>query len=397
MSQAHPGNPVPNSNIPDNQLPSYPAVNSQFSQFPPSYPLPGYLPPKRPRDGRSVAMIVSGVLALALAVLVIVLPAPYVLESPGPTLNTLGEENTSKIISISGHDSFPASGQLDMVTVYVNGGPQNPVNLFEAYRAWLDPKQAVIPVELLYPPSATKDQINSQNAAEMSNSQDNARAAALGYLGIQYQDQILIDSVADGSPSTGKLQPGDQLKSINGKPITGLTVIQDELAAGNGAAVTIDVLRSGQAQKLSIEPKKNSEGRYLLGVVLKYKYVFPFDVKISLENVGGPSAGMMFALGIIDTLTPGDLTGGKHFAGTGTIDAAGNVGAIGGIVQKMYGARSAGATVFLAPAVNCNEVVGNVPEGLQVVRVDTLKSAYDAVSLIASGKDSSALPSCTTS
>lgn len=391
MSQAHSGEPVP-----ENTRPASGFGQTGFGQ--PGLGQAGFGQPplvRRPRDGRAVAMAVSGVVALLLALAAIILPAPYVVESPGPTLNTLGSDKDTKIISITGRQSYPANGQLDMVTVYVNGGPQSSVNLFEAYRSWMDPKQAVYPVELVYPASATKDQITSQNAADMTNSQDAARAAALGLLGIDYQQELLVGSVPEGSASTGKLQANDRLQSIDGKPITALSVVQEVLAAGQGAPVTIGVLRDGAAQDVVVTPAKADDGRFLLGVLLKYSYVFPFDIKISLENVGGPSAGMMFALGIIDTLTPGDLTGGKHFAGTGTIDAAGNVGPIGGIVQKMYGARSAGATVFLAPAANCNEVVGKVPDGLQVVRVATLKEAYDAVKTIASGQDSSALPTCT--
>ena len=122
---------------------------------------------------------------------------------------------------------------------------------------------------------------------------------------------------------------------------------------------------------------------------------FPFQVQISLDKVGGPSAGMMFSLGIIDTVTPGDLTGGKHIAGTGTISPDGTVGPIGGIGQKMRGARSSGATLFLAPASNCDEVAGHIPAGLQVVRVENLGEARHAVEVAASGQDTSALPACT--
>ncbi len=146
----------------------------------------------------------------------------------------------------------------------------------------------------------------------------------------------------------------------------------------------------------SITPSKNPAGRFILGVLLQYQFKFPFDVKISLEKVGGPSAGMMFALGIVDTVTPGDLTGGKHVAGTGTITPDGAVGPIGGISQKMHGARSGGATLFLAPAANCDEVVGHIPDGLQVVRVENLAEARKAVELAASGADTSGLPVCST-
>ncbi|WP_394939056.1 PDZ domain-containing protein [Psychromicrobium sp. YIM B11713] len=377
MSQAHTDTPAPGS---------FPPPSGNLSYYAAA--------PQRPRDGRFVAMAVSGVLALLLALLAVVLPAPYVIESAGPTLNTLGSEDGKQIISVSGHQSYPATGQLDLVTVYLNGGPQSQVSLFDVYRSWLDPQQAVYPVELIYPPSATKDQINSQNAADMSSSQDLATAAALGQLKIPYRQELFVSSLSDGSPSAGKLQPGDALKTIDGQPIVDQASLQKVLADGQGKAAALGVLRQGAPVTVMITPQKR-EDRYYLGILLTYKYTFPFDVKISLENIGGPSAGMMFALGIIDTLTPGNLTGGKHFAGTGTIDAAGNVGAIGGIPQKMVGARSAGASVFLAPAANCQEVVGHVPEGLQVVKVSTLKEAYDAVTLVASGKDASGLPTCT--
>src|SRR5690606_10810906 len=122
---------------------------------------------------------------------------------------------------------------------------------------------------------------------------------------------------------------------------------------------------------------------------------FPFDVTIQLDNVGGPSAGMMFALGIVDVLTPGEATGGEDIAGTGTIAGDGDVGPIGGIRQKLYGARDAGADWFLAPQENCDEVTGHVPDGLRVVSVDTLADALTAVDAIAHG-DVDGLPACTT-
>ena len=172
-------------------------------------------------------------------------------------------------------------------------------------------------------------------------------------------------------------------------------MVQAELAAGNGKPAKVIVERAGARVPVTITPAKNSAGRYILGVLLQYKFTFPFDVTISLDKVGGPSAGMMFALGIIDTVTPGDLTGGKHIAGTGTITPDGAVGPIGGIAQKMHGARSGGATLFLAPAANCDDVLGHIPDGLQVVRVENLTEARKAVELAASGGDTSGLPVCT--
>jgi PDZ domain-containing protein len=126
-----------------------------------------------------------------------------------------------------------------------------------------------------------------------------------------------------------------------------------------------------------------------------YKYDFPIEVSLQLGDVGGPSGGMMFALGIIDRLTPGDLTGGLHVAGTGTIAQSGEVGPIGGVVQKLYGAKRSGATVFLAPAANCDEIVGNVPEGLRVVKIETLQDALTALEKLSTNNQVESLPSCT--
>ena len=123
-------------------------------------------------------------------------------------------------------------------------------------------------------------------------------------------------------------------------------------------------------------------------------YTFPFEVMIQLNNVGGPSAGQMFALGIIDKLTTGKLNGGDHVAGTGTIDNEGNVGAIGGIRQKMYAAKDAGNSWFLAPQSNCDEVTGHIPSGLTVFAVKTLDDSLAVMKAISSHSSTAGLPSC---
>ena len=346
-------------------------------------------------ENRSSAMLVSGLLSLALGVTALSLPVPYVIESPGPTFNTLGTDNGKPVIAVSGRDVFPAKGSLDLTTVYVDGGPNGPVSVFEALTAWLNTSKAVYPEELIFPSGVTKEQSQQESAVAMTTSQENAVAAALKELDIGFEQKLQVAGVPDDSASKGKIQDGDVLVSIGGKPVTALSVIQAELAAGNGKPVTVVVDRNGSQLPVTVTPGRSQAGRYLLGIALQYKFTFPFDVKISLDKVGGPSAGMMFALGILDTVTPGDLTGGKHIAGTGTITPDGAVGPIGGIAQKMVGARSGGATMFLAPAANCDDVVGHVPGGLQVVRVENLDEARHAVELAASGSDTSDLPACT--
>ena len=340
-------------------------------------------------------MMLSGVLALGLGIAAVTVPVPYVVESPGPTFNTLGQAEGSPVISVTGHETYTAKGNLDLTTVYVEGGPNGPVSILGAFGAWLDGTKSVHPVELLYPAGTTKEETDEQGAVAMTSSQENAVASALKELDIPFGQQLQAAGLPDGSPSAGKVEDGDIFESINGKPITSLAVVQEELVGGKGAPATLVVQRAGEPVTQTITPMDNGAGRYILGVMLKYLFTFPFDVKISLDKVVGPSAGLMFSLGIIDTVTPGDLTGGKHVAGTGTITPDGAVGPIGGIRQKMLGAREGGATVFLAPAENCDEVVGHVPEGLQVLKVENIAEARHAVEVAGSGQDMGALPVCT--
>ncbi|WP_144659751.1 PDZ domain-containing protein [Paenarthrobacter nicotinovorans] len=356
---------------------------------------PSQVPPAPARDGRYMIMVISGLLALALGIGAAALPVPYVIESAGPTFNTLGKDGDKPVISISGHESFPAKGNLDLTTVVMTGGPKTPATIFDVFRAWLDSSKAVYPEELIYPKGTTAEQTVQQGEIEMETSQENAVAAALRQLDIPFEQRLNVAGLSDPSPSAGKIKEGDRLKTINGKAITSMSVVQAELAAGAGAPVAVEVERNGALVTETVTPTKNQADRYVLGVLLSSDYTFPFDVSISLDNVGGPSAGMMFALGIVDNLTPGDLTGGKHVAGTGTITADGAVGAIGGIAQKMIGARQHGATMFLAPAANCSDVAGHVPDGLQVVKVETLADATAAVERLGSGQDTSGLPTCT--
>lgn len=354
-------------------------------------------PPSRPvRDKRISIMAITGVLAIVLGVAAVTIPVPYVVESPGPAINTIGELQGEPIITVTGHESFPpTSGTLDLTTVHLTGGlPDSQINFFDVLSSWLTPSHTVYPAELMYAPGTSQDVINSENSAAMTGSQENATAAAMNALGIDFQTSLGVAAIPADGAASGILKPDDVILTIDGTKVTDLGVIQTALADGKGAPVELGVRRDGAEKTFTLTPKLGSEGKYLLGVQIQNVFTFPFDVKITLSNIGGPSAGMIFALGIMDSLTPGDLTGGKHFAGTGTIDPQGNVGAIGGIAQKMVGAHKAGADYFLAPAANCGDVVGHVPDGLQVIKVGTLKEAYDAVTLIGSGKDSSGLATC---
>ncbi len=349
----------------------------------------------KPRTGRGLVGAVAAVAAVVLGGIVWAAPVPYVVELPGPVYNTLGTDSGKDVITIKGRQTYPAQGALDLTTVYVEGGPNSNVSLLGLLRSALDPSQSILPVDAVYPKGVTTQTVSQENAQEMQSSQDNAVAAALKTLSIPFQQQLKIASLVENSASAGKLQPQDTILSVGGQKVESLTAIQGLVAASKGKPLAVVFERNGTQHTVSITPRDSGGGHYLLGFTVAYSFSFPFTVDFALDRVGGPSAGMMFALGIIDKLTPGNLTNGKQIAGTGTISPDGSVGEIGGIVQKMEGARSQGATLFLAPAGNCGDVVGRVPSGLSVVKVDTLDAARHAVEAYAQGTDPATLPQCT--
>ena len=228
----------------------------------------------------------------------------------------------------------------------------------------------------------------------MRDSQENATTSALRELGIPVEITSFVQDVPEGSPSSGKLETGDELVAIDGTPVAGGTQLR-ELITGHdpGDKVQVTVRRDGEERSETITTERAEDGRAIVGITTRDEADYPFTVDISLEDVGGPSAGLMFALGIVDKLTPGSLTNGAHIAGTGTIDDTGHVGAIGGITQKMLGAKRAGATVFLAPAGNCDEAKETVPDGLRLVRARTLSSAVSSLEQLAEGR-TQGLPRC---
>ncbi len=293
---------------------------------------------------------------------------------PGPTLDTLGKGPVAPLIQITGHPTFAAGGHLNLVTVSFQGGPSDSLNVFAALRAWLTPHEAVVPEEELFGPGQTQQQVVQQDTQQMASSQETATAAALCVLGIKFQVVDTITAVAKGFPAHGVLQRGDVITAVDGKPVTckanAATLIR---ARAPGAPVTLTIARTVGGSRVTKQFHLKTAaigGRAVVGISLSENYVFPFNVKIRVGDIGGPSAGMMFALGIVDKLTPGNLTGGRFVAGTGEISANGAVSAIGGIQQKMAGARQAGATIFLTPAANCADTAGAVPAGMRLVKVE---------------------------
>jgi PDZ domain-containing protein len=343
---------------------------------------------------RSVASLVGFFLAIALGALSVMVGLPYVIMKPGPITNTLGKLSGQQLITVSGAKTYPTQGALDFTTVRIAGGPGFRVTVWDLLGAAIRPSEEIVDEELYFPKGVTDKQVEEESTAEMIDSQQEAVAVALKAVGQKVVEHVVVAAVAKDAPSAPLLKAGDEIVSVDGKAVTDSRGVRDGVSAHEpGESVALGLVRDGKP--VTVEAKtREADGRATVGVFLGVRFEFPIDVKINAGDVGGPSAGTMFSLAVYDTLTPGALTGGENIAGTGTINSQGVVGPIGGIRQKLVGAHDGGAKWFLAPAGNCDEVVGHVPDGLRVVRIATFDEAKRAVEAIADQRTDS-LPTCT--
>ena len=345
---------------------------------------------------------IAGLLAIGLLVVVGAVaatrPVDYVTFRPGPTFNVLGKFDGKTIVNVSGHKTYRDDGALRMVTVYA-GGPGEDTNLFDLLYGWANPNIALLP-KSIYEKGETDATNRQQSAVEMSSSQDNATAAALSALGIGYQTEVGVADVAKDGASAGKLKKGDIVLAVDGKAVTD----PDKLVAliraiKPGTPTVLKIRRDDKEQQVTVTTKAAPDDPKAsrVGVSIQPRFAFPFKVKIRLsDSVGGPSAGMMFALSIYDVLTPGSLTGGKTIAGSGEISPDGKVGAIGGIGQKLPAAQRDGAKLFLVAADNCAEAVHSHYDAdkMRLVKVSTLADAIKDLETWRANPDAD-LPRCT--
>lgn len=322
------------------------------------------------------------------------MPVPYVIERPGPAIDVLGEYEDEEILVIDGAETHPTEGALMMTTVSVDGGPGYRVTPVEVVAAWFDRTKMVMPKEAVFPEGQTREQTALNNVAAMSSSQQGAVAVALDELDLEYEPVVMIAGVEEGAPADGTLEGGDVIVSVAGESADDVEGYRALIrATPEGQDVPMTVRRDGAEIELEV-PAEMADGAPRMGVVLSAGYEFPMDVQIAVGNIGGPSAGLIFSLSVYDQLTPGALTGGHRIAGTGTISTDGAVGPIGGIRQKMVGAEESEAEFFLAPAENCDQVIGFEPEGLEVVAVADFDEALTATETIAETGSAEGLPTC---
>ncbi|MBS1694260.1 MAG: PDZ domain-containing protein [Actinobacteria bacterium] len=331
---------------------------------------------------RILTLLVALVPIVVFGVLLSVVTVPYVSLGPGPTFNTLGEVDGKEVVDIEGTEVHPTAGHLNMTTVSQRDG----LTLGQALALWVSGREQLIPRDLVYPPDKSKDEIDEANTSDFRRSEDNAEYAALSFL--KYAPAVTVESVSDPGPSAGKLEAGDAIDAVNGKPVANLDEFQALLKNTKpGDELVLDFRRKNAppgVATVTLGANPDREHGYLGVAVVEAPWA-PFTIDFNLANIGGPSAGLMFSLAVIDKLTTGDLNGAKFIAGTGTITGDGEVGSIGGITHKMLAAREAGATVFLVPSDNCAEAMTAPQDGLELVRVGTLTEAVDALHTISAG------------
>jgi len=345
---------------------------------------------------RTLAALIALLTVLVLVILAWVVPMSYSIYQPGVTLNVLGDKSPDgkPIIQVSGHPVYRDDGQLRMTTVSVTRRDTR-LGLWDLLGAWFDRDAAVYPRSAVYPDSTGNEQTDAtEGAVQMASSQDVATAVALKQLGTPVVQMLEIVAVVPNSPADGQLKPHDLLEKVNGvavsSPDAAVKAIQQTAA---GKQIRLTVLREGKETAVAFTPG-TKDGKPYLGISVGMGYKFPFDVSVDIDPaIGGPSAGLMFSLGIYDTLTPGSLTGGKPIAGTGEINPDGTVAPIGGIQQKIPAAKAAGAKLFLVPADNCTDAVGADNGSMRLVKVTTMASAVQSIETWAKNPDAK-LPTC---
>ncbi len=321
---------------------------------------------------------------VVLAMLLALVPVPYVTWSPGRTVDVLGAaaSGQGKAVQITGLATYPTDGQLRLTTVGVTRADSR-LTLPAALAAYWLPWREVLPRAAVYAEGTTQQESTAQSTRMMDTAQQSAIVAGLRSAGVGVTEVTKVISVTTGTPADGRLEPGDTVVAVDGTavstPTAATTRIRDRRV---GDTVQVTVLRSGVRHDVTVPtvaaPDNASQPR--IGATVGVGYDHPGTVGFGIDpSIGGPSAGLVFALAIHDELTPGDLTAGRVIAATGTIDSDGTVGSIGGLPSKVAGAKAAGAALFLIPRGNCDEAVG-LRTDLPLVPVDDLQQAIDVLS-----------------
>lgn len=297
---------------------------------------------------------------------------PYAAEGPGPSFDTLSQVNGQDVVSISGAPVDKTEGTLNMTTVSV----RHNLTLAQAMSRWLTTDDTLVPIEQIFPPNLTEGEVDEQNLQAFSASESAATLAAMRHLGKPVE--VEIAGTQPQSPAEEEFKPGDRIVSVEGARVTEPGQASDEVRKHKpGDTITVGVKRDGKQKDIRAQLAENpkEKGVPMLGVLMKSVPAGKLEVDYHLEDIGGPSAGLMFSMAVVDKLSDGHLNGGKKVFGTGTIEDDGSVGPVGGVVHKVQSAADMGAEVFLSPVENCSEAIARKHDGLTVISVDSLDDA----------------------
>jgi PDZ domain-containing protein len=292
---------------------------------------------------------------------------PYYSIGPGPA------RELAPLIRIADHPVYRSSGRFVMTSVHVDQ-----LNGIGVLAAWLDPNRAVVRRDVIYAPGESDQEEARRAISDMDQSKLDAAYVVLKELDDYPKDHgegVLIESVVPGCAADGELFPGDMVTAIDGRSIGGMRAASDAIQSSpSGSTLTFDVTVDGEPEHIGLVREPCGGDRDPL-VGVRMIPSFPFPITISSGEVGGPSAGLMWAVTLYDLLTPGDLTGGRTIAGTGVIGLDGGVHAIGGIAEKIVAAREAGADVLLLPKGNLAEARAAGVEEIRLVPVASFDEA----------------------
>ncbi|GAA2066357.1 YlbL family protein [Williamsia deligens] len=338
-----------------------------------------------PANRRIVTLAVTLVLLVVLVLVGSFVRVPYVSLGPGPTVNTLGSVQGKPVVAIDGAPVRSTDGHLNLTTVSVTDG----LTLFQALGMWFSGRDTLQPREEIFPPDRSTEEVRQQDQQQMGGSEDSATVAALRYLKRPVALSVVVDPQG---PAAGKLTSGDRVTAVDGRQVSTPDQLRAAVSSAKpGTTVTFRVAAASGATRevpvvLGSRPDDRAKG--YLGVTPELVNADPaLRIDFTVGDIGGPSAGLMLTLAVIDKLGQQDLTGGRFIAGTGTISDDGDVGEIGGITHKTLAAREAGATDFLVPEGNCAEARSDAPKGLRLIKVDTLTDAVTALADVRAGRD----------
>lgn len=313
-------------------------------------------------------------------------PSCYVALRPGPA------EDTIELVEVVGAPSYAPSGALLLTTVAVD----DDLGFVEWLRASTSRRVEAVPRGQIYPPGIDPDEVAEQNAALMADSQLTATLVALSELGYDIRGDGAVVAAVTPDAVTDELAEGDIIVAVDGAAIHESTDVVDAVRRRTpGERIELEVSRDGTRQEVEFTLGRAPEDpdRAYIGVLLTTEVDLPVDVRIDAGVIGGPSAGLMFSLSIMELLEPDDLTGGAIVAGTGTVDRDGTVGPVGGVRQKVLAATARSgehrpATVFLVPRGNLAEArQAPVDREVLVVPVDTLRDAISALDELRAGRE----------